>query len=310
MTSTVQSSSSGPLRLIGVPYHLGQRDISMGMGPGVLFGDDNLPATLRSEGTPFELCWVDADEPAEGDRLVPGDQMSRQLVHNRRIAELVGEADEAGSMPILASGNCNSSIGVISGLSDPAVGIVWFDAHADADTPSESPSGLFDGMAVATVAGLCWQAWAAEIPGFQAVDESRMVMVGMHACGQASGERKIRDEGQPLGNVVDRPVIDQAGGITQALGAALDQLAANGVERIYLHIDLDVLAEEEGRSSLYTAPGGLKVQEVIEGIDTVFGRLPVAAVTFSAYDPEVDPRMREIAPRIVRAVFTAHGERG
>jgi arginase len=296
--------------LIGVPYHLGQRDISMGLGPRLLLDDDCVPAMLRAEGIDFDVRWVDADEPGEDDRLVPADQMSRQLVQNRRISELVAEASADGALPVLCSGNCNSSIGVISGLSDPGIGIVWFDAHADADTSSSSLSGLFDGMPVATIAGLCWQAWAEQIPGFKPIEESRMAMAGMHACTQGPGERKIRGAGTPLGTVVDRGAIAAAGDVPTALAAALDRLEEAGVERVYLHIDLDVLDEQEGRSSLYTAPGGLKAREVIEGVDTVFGRLPVAAVTFSAYDPDVDPRMREIVPKIVGDVSKRTQGRG
>ncbi len=285
--------SARPVTLIGVPYHLGQRDVSMGRGPRVLLADDRLPARLRSLGLDVEVRWVDADEPQPGDQLVPGDQMSRHLVHNRHVARLVAEARAHGRTPILSSGNCNSSIGVVSGLADDGLGMVWLDAHPDASTPDTSLSGLFDGMPVATIAGRCWQAWAAQIPGFRPIAPERMVMVGMHDLDVPAAEQAIVGQPEPIGAVVGRAAID-ADGFEEALSGALDRLAAAGVRRVYLHVDTDVLDHDEGRASHYTAPGGLPAAHVRRAIELVNERFDVLATTFSAYDPDVDPRMADL----------------
>lgn len=52
-------------------------------------------------------------------------------------------------------------------------------------------------------------------------------------------------------------------------------------------------------------PGGLSVGELIEGIETVVERMPVVAVTFSAYDPAFDPRFEEIITRLATTAATS-----
>jgi arginase len=291
------SAIPNAVTLIGVPYHLGQRAISMGRGPVVLLADEMLPARLRAAGLDVEVAWVDADEPAAHEPFVPGDQMARHLVHNRAIARLVAEVRASGRAPIVASGNCNSSIGVVSGLAEPSLGVVWLDAHADAETPEHSADGLFDGMAVSVLAGRCWRAWREQIPGYRAIPEERMVMVGQHDRHAEAGWP--HENLAPLGRVVDPPVIAEHG-FEPALVDALDDLASR-TGRVYLHVDTDVIDAAVAQSSLYTATGGLTPAQATRAIELVNERFDVLATTFSAYDPDVDPRMLEIVPRLVDA---------
>jgi arginase len=293
------------LTLIGVPYHLGRYGVSMGRGPLVLLADDALPRRLRNLGLDVEVAWVDADDPADGDALVPGDQMSRHLVHNRAVACLVAAARTAGRRPIVMSGNCNSSIGATSGIGERAFGVVWLDAHADAETPEHSRDGLFDAMAVSVLAGRCWPAWREEIPGFRPIPEERIVMVGQH---ERYAEVGWHYEMQPpLGRVVDPPVIAEHG-FEPALADALDDLAAR-TDRIYLHVDTDAIDAAIARSSHYTAEGGLTPAQVCRAIELVNERFDVLATTFSAYDPDVDERMRPIVPTLVETAARAMAQR-
>src|SRR4051794_9697034 len=283
--------------LIGVPYHLGQRGISMGRGPVVLLEDDVLPGRLRAGGFDVDVAWVDADDPAAHEPFVPGDQMARHLVHNRAVARLVAEARASGRAPIVASGNCNSAIGVVSGLDEPGLGVVWLDAHADAETPEHSADGLFDGMAVSVLAGRCWRAWREQIPGYRAIPEERMVMVGQHDRHAEAGWP--HENLAALGRVVDPPVIAEHG-FEPALVDALDDLALR-IDCVYLHVDTDVIDPALARSSLYTAPGGITPTQATRAIELVNERFDVLATTFSAYDPDIDARMLEIVPRLVDA---------
>jgi arginase len=293
------------LTLIGVPYHLGRYGVSMGRGPLVLLADDAVPQRLRALGFEVEVAWVDADDPAADDPFVPGDQMARHLVQNRAVARLVAAARAAGRAPIVASGNCNSSIGVTSGIGEPNLGVVWLDAHADAETPEHSADGLFDAMSVSVLAGRCWRAWRESVPGFRAIPEARIVMVGQH--------ERYAEVGWPyemlpaLGRVVDPPVIAERG-FEAALIEALDDLAAR-TDRVYLHVDTDSIDDAIARSSLYTAAGGLTPAQVVRALELVNERFAVLATTFSAYDPDVDERMRAIVPELVEVAARGMADR-
>ncbi len=269
----------------------------MGRGPLVLLGEGMVPRRLRQLGFDVEVAWIDADDPGDDEPFVPGDQMARHLVHNRAVAHSVAEARAAGRAPLISSGNCNSSIGVTSGLDDPELGVVWLDAHADAETPEHSADGLFDGMAVSVLAGRCWKAWREQIPGYRPIPPERMVMVGQHDRYADSGWP--HENLEPLGRPVDPPVISEHG-FERALADALDDLATR-VDAVYLHVDTDVIDDQIARSSLYTATGGLTPAQTARAIQMVGERFNIAATTFSAYDPEVDPQMLEIVPELMEA---------
>jgi arginase len=283
------------LTLIGVPYHLGHRGVSMGRGPLVLLTEEMVPSRLRKLGLDVDIDWVDADDPQEGEPFVPGDQMARHLVHNRALARSVAAARAAHRAPLVSAGNCNSSIGVTSGLDDPRLGVVWLDAHADAETPEHSADGLFDGMAVSVLAGRCWKAWREQIPGYRPIPPERMVMVGQHDRYADAGWP--HENLAPIGRVVDPPLIAELG-FEPALERALDDLAAL-TDSVYLHVDTDVIDADIARSSLYTSSGGLTPAQAARAIELVNERFDVAATTFSAYDPDVDPTMLTIVPELM-----------
>jgi arginase len=65
----------------------------------------------------------------------------------------------AGELPIILGGDHSIAIGSISGVAahyrerQQAIGMVWFDAHADMNTPETTPSGNIHGMPLATLLG-------------------------------------------------------------------------------------------------------------------------------------------------------------
>jgi arginase len=77
----------------------------------------------------------------------------------QKLADQVQAAIERGSIPIILGGDHSIAIGSVSGLatyyrkSDQRVGVIWFDAHGDMNTPETSPSGNIHGMPFAAILG-------------------------------------------------------------------------------------------------------------------------------------------------------------
>lgn len=77
----------------------------------------------------------------------------------QRLAAKVGETLELGAIPIVLGGDHSIAIGTISGLAawhrrhDRRVGLIWFDAHGDMNTPETTPSGNIHGMPFAIILG-------------------------------------------------------------------------------------------------------------------------------------------------------------
>lgn len=75
------------------------------------------------------------------------------------LADHVETALESGSIPIILGGDHSIAIGSVAGLAafhhkrNHKVGIIWFDAHGDMNTPESSPSGNIHGMPFAAILG-------------------------------------------------------------------------------------------------------------------------------------------------------------
>src|SRR4029453_2422586 len=65
----------------------------------------------------------------------------------------------SGAFPIILGGDHSIAIGTFSGIAahyrerGEDVGLIWFDAHADINTPETSPSGNIHGMPLSILLG-------------------------------------------------------------------------------------------------------------------------------------------------------------
>ncbi|MGI8555500.1 MAG: arginase [Pyrinomonadaceae bacterium] len=95
-------------------------------------------------------------QPEENPKYLP--EMIRSS-HN--ISEAIEKIFERDEFPVILSGDHSSAIGTFSGIStyfrqkkSQEIGLIWFDAHADMNTPQTSPSGNLHGMPLATLLGI------------------------------------------------------------------------------------------------------------------------------------------------------------
>ncbi|HEX5083447.1 MAG TPA: arginase [Blastocatellia bacterium] len=85
--------------------------------------------------------------------------LSEIAVACQTLAAQVESSLEEGAVPIILGGDHSIAIGSVSGLSayyhkaEHRVGVIWFDAHGDMNTPETSPSGNIHGMPFAAILG-------------------------------------------------------------------------------------------------------------------------------------------------------------
>jgi arginase len=269
------------ISLVTAPYHLGHEVVSVGAGPDRLL-DEGAVETL-----------VDAGHEVDVVRVVPKAESTNEIGAAfeivRRVSEAVSRAIEDGAFPIVLSGNCLSSIGIVAGLGRD-VGVVWLDAHADFNTPESSLSGFADGMGLSVLTGTSWDALRDTVPGYRSVPEENVVLVGIR---DVDPPEQKRLDGSPI------QVVEPAGAV-EAIGPALEMLRER-VDDAYLHVDLDVLDASEGRANEYAAPGGLMADAVERVVSATTERLWVRAAALTAYDPaaDADGRIPPIANRLL-----------
>jgi arginase len=202
------------------------------------------------------------------------------------VAERVRTAAQQGRFPLVLSGNCNTSVGTMMGLDPHALGIIWFDGHADFNTPETTTSGFMDGMGLAIATGGCWKAMARTIPGFRPIPEANAVLVGSRDIAPAERDRLRRSDA----TLVEAGLVRRSGA-REALGDALDELRAR-VRRVYVHLDLDVLDPAGAPANEFAPPDGLRPEELEEGIRAIQERFSLAAAGVASYDPEYDSEGR------------------
>ena len=265
------------LRLISVPFHDGEPDVSVGRGAALLATDDLLRELVEGVG------WTVRREAIPGgDERRP--EIARSMTIVRRLAHRVREARTGGAFPLVLAGGCHTSLGTVSGLGLARPGIVWFDAHADFDTPEDNISGYFDVFPLAMLTGSGWAAQAASIPGYRPLPEDAVVLAGVRDLEPYQAQRLSASAVRTAPGAID----------LDALIAHLDGLATK-VDAIYLHVDLDSLDISAGQVNEYAAPGGPSLEHLILCLDAVFDRVPVAGAALTEYDPAFDDDGRVLA---------------
>ena len=146
--------------VIGVPLAYGASMAGVELGPAAL-----RVARLNRRITQLGYKVRDlGDLEVEEEQTAPepGDKLKHLREISAACEELAQKAEEvltAGELPLILGGDHSIAIGSISGFasycrkSEEKPGLIWFDAHADMNTPESSPSGNIHGMPLAVLLG-------------------------------------------------------------------------------------------------------------------------------------------------------------
>ena len=258
-----------PVNVIVAPFHAGARGSRVGKGPYRLL-EAGLVEAVHCATREVVVVEIEPVDAFEGE-------IGRTFEVKRRVAAAVSAATTNGRFPLVLAGNCNTSVGVHAGLGNPDVGIVWFDAHPDFNTPDEVTGGYFDGMGVATLAGQCWRRLAQSIPGHQPVDLSRLIYCGIRDFEPGQREKVEAHRIRAVYGGTNR--VDFAG----PLDSCLDAIPSE----VLIHLDLDCLDTSVGRANDYAAPGGLSVDQLSACMTCVAKSKSPAAMTIASFDPDL-----------------------
>jgi len=145
------------IHVLGAPVGLGCPT------PGAELG----PAAIRLAGLSPRLASLGLAVRDLGDISVPGCGATDQALRNlseiagvcERLCASVRETLDEGCFPLVLGGDHSVALGTVSGVSSwrhassAFPGLIWFDAHADMNTPETSPSGNIHGMPLAALLG-------------------------------------------------------------------------------------------------------------------------------------------------------------
>jgi arginase len=202
----------------------------------------------------------------------------------RELANQVCESRISNEFPLVLAGNCNTCIGTIAGVDTEKTGVIWLDAHGDINTPETTKSGFLDGMGLAMLTGKCWKCMLEQVDGFKPIDEAHILLAGARDLDENEKEL-LRDSRIRLA------YYDQIrkNGVEQTISPLLESMR-KGVDRVYFHIDLDVLDPMVAPANHFLVPGGLDIDDVLFIIRTVKEKFRVVAAAIAAYTPRFDEK--------------------
>jgi arginase len=217
---------------------------------------------------------VTINEPALAEQLRSDEETDNLGLLGTAIADDIATARRDGRAVLMTGGDCTHITGVLGGLQDahsPAarIGLVWFDAHGDFNTPKTTLSGMLGGMPVAVCAGLAFPRWRERSHIVAPLPTDRILMVDVRNL-DAPEEQLIR--------ATDIVIAAPAPGFPgEDLSRAVDSLAER-CDLIYLHIDSDILDESLVPNHGTREPNGPSMQQVQAAIDTVMATGKVVAL--------------------------------
>ena len=235
-------------------------------------GTDMGPSALRIAGLGKHIRALGLQVAREEDIAVPAmetrmdeDNQARYkpqiLAVCEQLAQRTREIMAEGDFPLVLGGDHSIAMGTVSGIAahfrdqGENLGLLWFDAHGDMNTPGSSPSGNIHGMPLAHLLGQ-GDPDLAKLMGFNPkVKPEHVAIIGLRSID--AGEREIiRNSGIKAFTMRDIDERGMASVVKEAIGVVTD-----GTAGFHLSFDVDGCDPSVIPGSGTLVPGGVRFRE-------------------------------------------------
>lgn len=273
------------LSIISVPIDLGAGTRGVNLGPEAI-KYAGLIKRLENIGYSVEdRCDIPVNKKAAV--TVAGSNLKNLNIVaevNEKLCAEVSSAMSEGKFPLVIGGDHSIAIGTISGVLQHKknLGVIWFDAHGDINTPQTSPSGNIHGMPIAVLLGMGDESLTS-IGGKDAVlKKENIVYIGSRDLD--AGERTAL---KSLGiKVFTMHEIDDMG-IKNVMTEAI-RIAGEGTDGIHVSFDLDVLDPEVAPGTGTKVPGGMGYREAHYALELIARSEKLVSAEFVEVNPLLD----------------------
>ena len=277
------------IEVIGVPVDLGAGRRGVDMGPSAIRIAD-LEPRLESLGHKV----VDAGDLAvmipETQKVGAGKLRYKAPIMafcedlQKHVQRSLGE----GKLPMVLGGDHSIAIGSVGGTSDhfaaqdERIGLIWFDAHGDANTPETTPSGNIHGMSLAVLLGH-GDSELVNLGGrCPKVLARNTVLIGIRDIDP--GEREsLKKWGVNCYTMRD---VDERG-MRDVVDEAI-QVASDGTAGVHLSLDLDVIDPEDAPGTGTPVWGGITYREAHLAMEMLADRAHIVAIDLVEVNPVLD----------------------
>ena len=287
-------SQDRALDLIAAPSNLGLRPPSPGHEPGTWAA----PGALISAGLATALGparLVELARPRYDLEEQPGTRIRNCLTIREHAFELAGAVEttlSAGRLPVVVGGDCSILLGCLVGARRGGrCGLVHVDGHMDFFHPGnydpESRLGSAAGMDLALATGR-GESLLTQWPGVETalVSDDDAIQVG---------DREAEAEDEDTTGTIDPSIVQFTvqeilrRGVPEVSDRVVERLERRELERVWLHVDLDVL--DQTVLPAVDSPGspGLDFAQLAELLSRLLDSGRVIGLDVTIYDPELDP---------------------
>ena len=203
-------------------------------------------------------------------------------------SDIVERNEREGWFTVGLLATCPSMPGLVAGLQHSGdgpepirIGMFWLDAHPDFNTPETTRSGSLGGMPVAVATGRALHGIRRDAGLEPPLADQYVVMGGVRLTDPL--EQHLLDT-----SGIEQVSVDDLRTGSDAVFEQLDRLARI-TDRIYVHIDMDVLDPGEVPGHGNKVPGGPSSHELAALFEQIFVRYPTASAIGFATIPSDDP---------------------
>jgi len=296
--------------MMGVPLDMGASRRGVDMGPSAM-RVAGMEARLEALGHHVTDAGNIRVEVVE--TRVVGSKKARYLREIARTctrtAEAVAKALDEGATPLVLGGDHSMAAGSVSGVAEhfrkqgEKIGLLWFDAHSDINTPETSPSGNVHGMPLAALLGLGPDALG-NIYGFSPkIAPENAVLIGVRDIDAAEREN-IRRAG--MGEVYTMRDIDERG-MRTVMEEAL-RAAGRGTAGYHVSLDMDWIDPEDAPGVGTPVRGGATYREAHLAMEIVADHGRMVSFEVVEVNPVIDEHNRT-ADLAVELACSAFGKK-
>jgi len=290
--------------VLGAALDLGQGRRGVDMGPSAIRYAELL-GRLADLGLGVHDLGTVVEDPIEA--LDEGDEHAKYLDQIlavcAQIAGHVESASRAGELPLVLGGDHSLALGVFGGLArvHGPVGTIWFDAHADCNTPETTPSGNVHGMGLSGALGWNGDHFAGGHWPMPSVDEDRTVLIGVRALDPGERDR-LR---QSRVRVFTISEIDRLG-MEAVIRGALEHVS--GAAHVHVSLDMDVMDPFWAPGVGTAVRGGISYREAHLAMELVSEAGAVDSLEVVEVNPILD-RENMTGELAVELICSALGQR-
>ena len=203
------------------------------------------------------------------------------------LGKAVQANERAGVFSVGLLGTCPSMPGMVAGLqrSGPTdkplrIAMLWLDAHPDFNTPETTRSGSLGGMPVAVATGRCLTNMRLDAGLDPPLADELVVMAGVRLTDPLEQELLHKSKIQQLS-------VDDLRTMSPAVTRQMDRLSRLA-DKIYVHIDMDVLDPREVEGHQNKVPNGPSSEQLARVFEMIFSKYPKAVAIGFATIPARD----------------------